>query len=227
LEKDIASNYLFLAKLIRQVVVKPSRKLLEKRLSMTSKPEIDQWLTAGKSVIVTMGHIGNWEWNCSFLGLHYPHQICTLYKKIKSPWLNAWMYKRRQQHGQHLVEIRQMRQLVNMITTKPMLVLIGADQNPGSDQGVIWVPFLERNTAFVNGPEHLALRYGLPVAYMQVTPRRDGGYTLEIETLYNGIEKVTPGDITRRYAARLEKNIHAHRSHWLWSHRRWKRSMPS
>jgi lauroyl/myristoyl acyltransferase len=40
-----------------------------------------------------------------------------------------------------------------------------ADQNPGSDQGIVWAPFLGRDTAFINGPEKLATKYKLPVVF--------------------------------------------------------------
>lgn len=98
-----------------------------------------------------------------------------------------------------------------------------ADQNPGSVQSSIWTSFLGRNTAFVNGPESLALRYALPVVYAYTAPRSDGGYTIECKEIYNGQEVVQPGVITGRFAGSLEENIRDFRAHWLWSHKRWKR----
>jgi KDO2-lipid IV(A) lauroyltransferase len=223
-EQDVKAFYLYLAKIIRQILASPSRHLLERRLDLVPSPELDHWLEEGKSVIVTFGHVGNWEWTGSYLGMEYPDQVCALYKKIKSPWLNRLMYKRRQSHVNYLIEIKQMGELLRLIKNKPVLVLMISDQNPGSDQGIIWTSFLRRNTAFVNGPENLALRYKLPVVYIHSSPKTDGGYTLTCETLYNGTEDVIPGEITGRYASCLENNINAYRSNWLWSHKRWKRT---
>ncbi len=224
LQKDIHANYLYLAKMLRQIVVKPTRQLLAKRMRMSPFPLFDQWLAEGRSVIVTFGHTGNWEWTGSYLGMLYPDQVCALYKKIKSPWLNKLMQKRRHSHVNHLIETKQMGDLLRLMKKKPVLILMIADQNPGSAQGIIWAPFLGRNTAFVNGPETLAIKYGLPVVYVSTLSGNGSTYSLACEQLHDGREPVGPGTIMKRFAHALEKNILAEKSHWLWSHKRWKRS---
>jgi KDO2-lipid IV(A) lauroyltransferase len=227
LNEDIHSNYLYLARILRQIIVKPTSQLLSRRMRMGPCNSLDQWLAEGKSVIVTFGHTGNWEWTGSYLGMQYPDQVCALYKKIKSPLINSLMHRRRLSHVNYLVETRQMGELLRLIKKKPVLILMIADQNPGSAQGMIWADFLGRNTAFVNGPETLALKYGLPVVYISSLSASDGSYDLSCETIYDGKEVVSPGLIMQKFAEHLERNIQAHRSHWLWSHRRWKRSAPA
>ncbi len=227
LNKDIKENYLFLAKIVRQTLVVPGKRLLQRSMHLSSFPSFDHWLKEGKSVIITFGHIGNWEWTGSYLGLAYPDQVCALYKEIKSSGVNSLMHRRRLSHVNYLVEIKQMGDLLRLMKKKPLLVLMISDQNPGSAQGIIWASFLDRNTAFVNGPETLALRYKLPVVYVNSLPRLDSGYDLTCQELYNGVEAVEPGVIMQRYANSLQKNIVAKRSHWLWSHRRWKRTNQS
>ena len=226
LAADVKANYLYMAKLLRQIAVKPSKQLLMKRLHMAPEPLLDHWLKEGRSVIVTFGHVGNWEWTGSFLGIKYPDQVCALYKRIKSPRINKLMYQRRLSHVNYLVESKQMSELIRLLQDKPLLILMIADQNPGSSKGLTWVPFLGRETAFVSGPENLALRYQLPVVYVHSAPRLDGGYELTCKLLYDGKEKVEPGVIMKRYADKLEENIKTFRTQWLWSHRRWKRTKP-
>jgi KDO2-lipid IV(A) lauroyltransferase len=223
LDHDVWQNYLYLAKILRQIIAVPSKRLLERRMHMVPNPSLDQWLQKGKSVIVTFGHTGNWEWTGSYLGVKYPDQVCALYKRIKSRRVNELMYNRRLSHVNYLIETKQMGELLRLMKKKPTLILMIADQNPGSLQGSIWTPFLGRNTAFVNGPESLALRYNLPVVYAYTTPTSDGGYTLECREIFDGHETVPPGEITGRFAQSLEENIQEYRSHWLWSHKRWKR----
>src|SRR5687767_2349798 len=63
LKKDIDQNYRFLAKIILQTVLHPTPNLLHERMYINRLSEIDTWLGEGKSVIITMGHIGNWEWS--------------------------------------------------------------------------------------------------------------------------------------------------------------------
>ncbi len=222
-EHDVWQNYLYLAKVLRQIIVVPGKRLLERRMHLVRNPSLDQWLSEGKSVIITFGHTGNWEWTGSYLGVKYPDQVCALYKRIKSQKVNDLMYNRRLSHVNYLIETKQMGELLRLMKKKPILILMIADQNPGSVQGSIWTSFLGRKTAFVNGPESLALRYKLPVVYAYTAPRSDGGYTVECREIFNGQEPVQPGEITDRFANSLEKNIQDFRSHWLWSHKRWKR----
>ena len=226
LRRDIFANYVYLAKMLRQAMVSPTRRLLQRRMHLEPTPLLDQHLGNGKSIILSFGHTGNWEWTGSYIGLRYPDQVCALYKKIKSSRINRLMYKRRSSHVNYLIETKQTADLIRLIKTKPVIILMIADQNPGSLTGAICADFLGRKTAFVNGPESLALRYGLPVIYAESLPEPDGGYTMTCKELYDGQESVAPGVIMQRFATSLEQNIRACRSHWLWSHKRWKRKPP-
>jgi KDO2-lipid IV(A) lauroyltransferase len=224
LEDAISKNYRFLAKILRQILVHPSRRLLQKRLKLLPSPELDQWLLEGKSVLVTFGHVGNWEWAGSFIGLTYPDQVGALFKKIKSGYINRLMLRRRNTHVNYLIEIGQIGELLRLIRKKPLLVLMIADQNPGSDQGIIWARFLGRDTAFVNGPETLAMRYQLPVVYLKIDSVEKGNYQLSCVPIYDGKEVVEAGIVTQRFANQLESNIRNNGMEWLWSHKRWKRN---
>lgn len=224
LEEAVKENYHFLAKMVRQIVVAPSASLLKKRMKLVPCPELDRWLAENKSVLITFGHVGNWEWAGSFIGLNYPDQVCALYKKIKSGPINTLMLRRRLTHVNYLVEIGQIGELLRLMRKKPVLVLMIADQNPGSDQGIIWAKFMGRDTAFVNGPETLGLRYNLPVVYMDIQSDEDGRYILTCFPIYDGQQKLEAGVITQRFADHLEKNIRRNGMEWLWSHRRWKRN---
>ena len=224
LEDAVSKNYRFLAKIFRQILVRPSRKLLQRRLHLLPSPELDQWLQEGKSVLVTFGHVGNWEWAGSYIGLTYPDQVCALFKKIKSGYINSLMLRRRNTHVNYLIEIGQIGELLRLIRKKPLLVLMIADQNPGSDQGIIWAKFLGRDTAFVNGPETLAMRYQLPVVYLKINSVEKGNYELTCVPIYDGLETVEAGVITQRFANQLEANIRNNGMEWLWSHKRWKRN---
>lgn len=223
IRRDLRAYYRFLAKVIRQTLVGPTTRSLKKRMHYVHHPALDTWLAEGKSVLITFGHIGNWEWAGSHVGLVYPDQVCALYRKIKNPWVDRLMYNRRSMQVNYLVEVGQIGELLRLMKRKPILVLMLSDQNPGNDQGIIWAPFMGRQTAFVNGPESLALKYRLPVVYMNIQPLPKGHYELRCETIFNGSEPVETGEITRRFAMALEKNIRHSRIEWLWSHRRWKR----
>jgi KDO2-lipid IV(A) lauroyltransferase len=123
----------------------------------------------------------------------------------------------------YLIEGGKVGELIKLIKSQPVVVLMIADQNPGHDRGMIWTNFLGKKTAFINGPETLAAKYKLPVMYLHSSSKQDGGYDLTLEPIYDGVEQLAPGEITKRYANALERNIRLQRSEWLWSHKRWKR----
>ncbi len=223
LKADIDNNYHFMAKILRQVIAKPTRRLLEKRMALKTFEPLNQWLNQGKSIVVAMGHVGNWEWASMYLGMQYPGNVCALYKKIKSKPVNKWMLGRRLSVEGHLVEIGKISELLRLMKIKPLIILMIADQNPGNDQGIIWTDFLKKATAFSGGPETLASKFKLPVVYLRNTSRNDGGYELEFELISDGKNAAVPGEITGLFAKALERNIQAQRSEWLWSHKRWKR----
>jgi KDO2-lipid IV(A) lauroyltransferase len=223
LNAAISSYYRFLAKVFRQIMVPPSDRLLNKRMRWIPHPALDQWLAEGKSILITFGHIGNWEWAGSYLGMQYPDQVCALYKKIKTASIDRLMFNRRLTHVNYLIEIGQIGELLKLMKKKPVMVLMLSDQNPGSDQGLLWSTFLGRETAFVNGPESLGKRYHLPVVYLHIDSDPYGGYELHCSTLFDGKEQVSEGEITQRFATALEQNIRSNPVEWLWSHKRWKR----
>lgn len=223
LKAAVGGYYWFLAKVLRQTIATPSKSLLAKRIDITPLPQIDSWLTEGKSVIIDMGHIGNWEWAGHFIGHTYPGHVCALYKRIKSDRVDKWMHNRRKSGVEYLVEVGNISGLVRLIREKPVLILMISDQNPGNDQGIIWSTFFGRETAFVSGPETLALKYQLPVVYLNVMPRGRNGYSMKMEIISDGTTKMGGGRITDMYAKLLEQNIRDYREGWLWSHRRWKR----
>ena len=170
-----------------------------------------------------MGHVGNWEWAGLYLGLMYPGRVCALYKEIKSGYVNRLMLKRRAATVDHLVEIGQLGDLIRLIREKSVLILMIADQNPGNDQGIQWVSFFNRETAFVPGPEILASKYHLPVVYLRNESDEQERYHLSFEIIHDGEGEVEKGFIIKQYAAMLENNIRTKKTEWLWSHKRWKR----
>jgi KDO2-lipid IV(A) lauroyltransferase len=224
LQRDVAAYYRYLGKIARQILLSPTQKRLKQHVSLHAYPQINDWLADRQSVIVVMGHVGNWEWAGAYIMMSYYEHACALYKKIKAKRINALLYRRRNLSAKFLVESGQMGELLRLMKRQPVVILMIADQNPGSDQGIIWTKFLGRETAFANGPESLSTRYKLPVVYAHIDPQPNGKYEVSFIPIYDGKETVSPGEITRRFATALENNILRHRHEWLWSHRRWKRN---
>ena len=82
--------------------------------------------------------------------------------------------------------------------------------------------FLNQETAFLDGGEVLARKFGYAVTYVHITSPKRGYYRARFELITDEPATTAPGEITLRYAELLEANIRQQPELWLWSHNRWK-----
>ncbi|MFO7613159.1 MAG: lysophospholipid acyltransferase family protein [Bacteroidales bacterium] len=188
-------------------------------------PEIlDPCLAAGKSVIIVTGHYGNWEWGAFSAPLQTKFRVIGFYKPIRNKWINDFIRKSREKYGITLATIFETSKTFERNRGIPTLYLMAADQSPRSSEKAIWVDFLGRETAFLHGPEKHSRQNDYPVVYVDIRCVRRGYYTLQLHLLADGPASLPDGEITRRFAKKLESVIREEPAHWLWSHRRWKLS---
>jgi len=102
--------------------------------------------------------------------------------------------------------------------------IMAADQSPSNIDDCYWVNFLNRETAWLHGPEKYARKYNMPVFYVDIRKIKRGFYELELVLLTDKPALMPDGKITRMYALELEKSILNEPAFWLWSHKRWKHS---
>jgi KDO2-lipid IV(A) lauroyltransferase len=101
---------------------------------------------------------------------------------------------------------------------------MAADQSPGRKyiDKAYWINFLGRDTAFLHGPEKHAVTNNYVVMYIDVQRKKRGYYTIELSVLTDKPSQLSDGEITSRFAKKLESIIYKDPTNWLWSHRRWK-----
>ena len=96
-----------------------------------------------------------------------------------------------------------------------------ADQRAHS-RNPYWTQFLGQPTAFLRGPERLACSLGVPVVYVEMRRIERGRYDVSLEWLCEDPSATADGEITERFARRLEAQIRKTPDDWLWLHRRWR-----
>ena len=96
-----------------------------------------------------------------------------------------------------------------------------ADQRAHSRNPYI-TQFFGQPTAFLRGPERLARSLDVPVVYVEMTRVERGRYQVNLEWLCEDPNATAEGEITERFARRLERQIRKTPEDWLWLHRRWR-----
>ncbi len=199
----------------------PSKQV--KRYKVINPEFLKNYANKQQSFIMATGHYGNWEWGAYFLTLQISvFNILALYKPLKNKFIDAYMRKKRESTGVITQPIMDTAKVFEDFKLKPTLFALIGDQSPSNLSRSYWVDFLGRSTAFLHGIETYARKYNLPVVFIDVQRVRRGYYELELSQITNDPNSLAKGEITARYARKLEEVIRKKPEDWLWSHKRWK-----
>lgn len=185
------------------------------------KQLFDILASENKSVILVLGHMGNWEWAGNTFSLCCQHQLYVIYHPLRNKQFDGLMYKMRTHFGTKLIAMKD--------TFRTMLAQKGelnatafiADQTPFPDNA-FWVRFLNQDTPVFKGTEVISKKINYPVVYVSVKRVKRGYYEMNAEMLCENPATTENEEITRLHTQRLERDIIAQPETWLWSHKRWK-----
>lgn len=192
---------------------------------------VEQLAHTHKGVFFMLGHFGNWEWIAD-IGKRYSDPTImeyNVYRRLKNPSADrAMLALRAKRGGGGCIEKNQLlRQLVAMRRqTNPITIGLISDQKPSPRNAHVWTTFLHQDTAFLDGGEQLARKFGYAVTYVQVSSPKRGYYRARFVLLSDQPASTPPQTITLAYASMLEQNIRQQPHLWLWTHNRWKWSRP-
>lgn len=200
-----------------------SERQIRRRMRYLNLDDVMRW-TGGRSWISVMAHYGSWEYTTNFQlnGTH--DETLAVYRPLSDRGAERFYRRIRSRFGVRPVPMHDVgREMVRSAREgrHTALALI-ADQTPPWPEIQNWTLFLGRWTPFFLGMEKLAVKFHLPVLFLDVRKVRRGYYEARFDRLYDGTEAVPEGEITRRYAERLERMIRTRPELWMWSHRRWK-----
>lgn len=179
---------------------------------------------AGHDWIAAMAHYGSWEY-FSVYQFHTPSQVAGVYKPVHDKAMDAFYRYSRSRFG---LEPVPMKTLLRYIMTRRaeggrhLALGMIADQSARPNEHTMWFDFLGRKTIFYAGIERIAVRFGMPVYYTETLKVGKTRYVSRFVQIYDGKEKLPEGEITYRYAKKLEENIRRAPEFWIWSHKRWK-----
>lgn len=201
-----------------------SDREMQKRMYFTNPEEMRRFFDNRQSVVILLGHYGNWEWITSIY-LHYSGIIGgELYRPLKNEYFDRFFLNLRARFGTiNIPKNDAFRAIVNFRKEGKIWGLgFIADQTPSGNNLHYWATFLNQDTPFLNGPERIARQTGCAVVYLDVQKKRRGYYTCDIITVTENAKETRENEITDRYVELFERTIRRKPAYWLWSHKRWK-----
>ena len=204
-----------------------SKKNLIKRCQFT--PEafdvFSKFASQNKSVLLVMGHNGNWEWSCNAFNMLSQHQLFVIYHPVTNKYFDGLMQRIRSRGGAKLIAMKNAyrEMAINKIGLNATAFV--ADQTPKPDHAY-WTNFLNQDTPIFKGMEVIAKKMNLPVISTSVKKIKRGYYQMNAEVLAPDPTSMPDGALSELYIRKLEQDIKEQPESWLWSHRRWKHKRP-
>lgn len=199
-----------------------SEKQIAKRHIVNNPELLDKAYSNNQSVLLVVGHYGNWEWGAFSPNFYLNHKIVALYKPLMNPLVEKFVLKRRASFGSVMASIDHTGKFFEENVDKTAMFLMAADQSPTRPDRALWIPFLGIPTPCIHGIEKYQEKYKLPVVYAEIIRMKRGLYHINLSWVKKDADLQESGKLTYDYMKKLEKTILRDPSNWLWSHRRWK-----
>ncbi len=223
INKIYKDYYHYLCDLVLETVktLTMSKEQTQKRCVFHNPKWLSEIYAEKKSIIILMGHYGNWEWAGPAFSLTTKFQLVVIYRPLSNSYFEKLTVGMRTRHGTKITAVNAT--LRDMVANRKSITATAfvADQT-ATPENAYWTNFLNQDTAIFTGPEKLAKKFDYPVVYMNIKRIKRGYYEVFPELLFRNPKETADNEILESFTKRLEKEINMNPSIWLWSHRRWK-----
>lgn len=200
---------------------------MRRRMEFVDAEVVDRFTREGRSVMLLLGHYGNWEWIpsltrwCAMSDTLVSGQI---YNPLHNAWFNDFFLRLRSRFGTiSIAKKNTLRELLqHRRDGKASLIGFISDQSPDRHSVRYITTFMGRETAAITGYETVAKKLDMAVVYVDVEIVKRGYYRATFKLLEENPAGCAEYDIVDRYMQALESTIRRAPHAWLWSHRRWK-----
>jgi len=205
---------------IKMVTV--SKKSILKRVTSPNPEVMDNYFAQGRSLMMALGHYGNWEMANMRLSIYTDNPLLVVYKPLTNKTFDDFFLKMRSRFGAQLVAMKNVMRTMVKYKDECIISAFVADQTPVKNEATYFTNFLNQPTAFFLGIEKLAKLMGPVVIFCDVERVKRGYYSFNFIPLVENPAETAPHEITEAYVRQLEIMIRREPQYWLWSHRRWK-----
>jgi KDO2-lipid IV(A) lauroyltransferase len=203
-----------------------SKSELSKRMIVDNPEVMDDLYQKSKNVILVSGHFNNWEWLITAQNFLFKHQAMGIGMPLTSKFWDKKVNQRRERFGMKVVHAKNFKDAIHTYKSTPIALLVLGDQSPGDSFKSYWMPFLNQMTAVQFGTEQIANEFDFAVVYFETVRIKRGYYNIKLQLITENAKTLEYGSITESHTQLLEKSIQHYPANWLWSHKRWKRTIP-
>jgi KDO2-lipid IV(A) lauroyltransferase len=223
IKKDIENYNRYLCDLVLETL--KTLVSTEQEALQRCKVHIPHWLQKyseeKKSIIILMGHYGNWEWANPGFSLKKIYQLNVIYKPLSNPYFEKMLVGTRTKFNTQITKMNDTLREMMKAKDQPVAYAFVADQTP-FPENAYWMQFLNQETAVYTGFEKLARKFNYPVVYARIKRIKRGYYEIFPELLFDSPKETKENEICHTFMKLLEQDIIKDPSIWLWSHKRWK-----
>ena len=203
-----------------------SEKQLRKRMVVKNPELMKDLFDKELSVLLVSGHYNNWEWLITAQNFLFPHQAVGIGQPMTSKFWDKKINTKRARFGMRIIHASNVRKKLELWTAEKLAILTLSDQSPPNTHKSYWMDFLNQKTAVLFGAEMLAFQYNMAVVYFETSKVKRGYYSIELKLITENPHLCRYGEITEKHTHLLEKTIQKAPEFWMWSHKRWKRTLP-
>jgi KDO2-lipid IV(A) lauroyltransferase len=214
--RNFTDNFIELLKLISL-----SKKEINKRF--TANYEVfNELYDKGYSVQTHLGHFFNWEMANVAYAINLKYPLLGVYMPVTNKQVDRLLYYIRKRFGTKLISAADFKNQFNKYKSDRYCLALVGDQSPAQPDGGYWVPFFNKPTPIVKGPEKGAVLNNTAIILTTITKIKRGYYHSE-GFLYTTTPRELPeGEITSSMLRFIEEELKKNPSNYLWSHNRWK-----
>lgn len=223
--QDQFYHYFFdlLLETLKTLTIQPAT--LKKRVVYGDMSVFESLYRQKKSVIVVMGHLGNWEMGGARFSQDPFHQLYVIYRPLANQHFDRLLYHMRTRLGNKLYTMKNAFRGMIRNRDKVTATAFIADQTP-SYLDAYWTTFLNQDTPIFPGTAKIAKKLNYPLIYVLIKRPKRGLYEISGELLMTDPASFTENEISECHTRRLERDIRLYPHLWLWTHRRWKHKKP-
>lgn len=196
------------------------------RMHVENPDVMDKLLKSNRNVLLVGGHYGNWEWVISSQALLFKQHAIGLGKPLTNSYFDRKINALRGRFGMDIVHAQNYKEFIAKSYENGFAMLTLSDQSPGHSLKSYWMSFLNQQTAVLYGAEQMAHKYDLSVVYYALKKIKRGHYSMQLTLICENPTGLQYGEITEQHTRLLESQILEKPEFWLWSHKRWKRTVP-